>query len=178
MTTVLPITRSLWPGFLTQSRHVGVFLFPATETVIPVFGGFVPDDQQAPTDLLRYVDSNISRLRRRAKTDGSVPVPEAVEQKLRRLLAHCASPSAVFPTVASTERGGAHLYWRAGEQSIEVLLENANEFYVRIITPAGETKFEQEGSGDLPSAEIGAALADLSSRVVRANPEWRSLFHL
>lgn len=176
MTTAI-MGQNIWAGFKPLRRTI-VFLVPST-VMVPAHSGMSAQlESEDPTDLLRYVDSNISRLRRLAKTDGSVPVPPAVEQKLRRLLAHCASPSAVFPAVTSTERGGAHLYWRAGEQSIEVLLENAHEFYVRIATHAGDTKFEQEGVGDLPSAEIGAALADLSNRVARANPEWRSLFSL
>jgi len=167
----------MWAGF-KRSHGTIVILVPSTDIELSHSGISLQQPSEVPTDLLRFVDSNISRLRRRAKIDGTSPVPAGVEKKLRRLLAHCASPSAVFPAVSSTERGGAHLYWRAGAQSIEVLMENVQEFYVRIVSHTGLTTFEQEGVGDLPSAEIGTALADLSDRVARANPEWRSLFSL
>ncbi|MFF4686314.1 hypothetical protein [Streptomyces sp. NPDC001307] len=108
------------------------------------------------------------------------PSTPAACKRMMRLLRAVTDDVSVYPTLVTDYEGGVSAEWRAGKQKAAIEIDADGEAYLYVTDRRGDQVLaEKLPMGQEAYVQIRSLkyeLAEMSSRVERVNPAWRSLF--
>ncbi|MFH9498861.1 hypothetical protein ACH4L9_25860 [Streptomyces globisporus] len=140
-------------------------------------------DNFSASHVLRYARQKVAELAALpVGWDGeeAPPSSSAACTRILRLLRATTSQASVYPTLVTDYEGGISAEWRAGKQKAAIEIDAAGEAYLYVTNQQGDELLADQ----LPMGQEAYALirifrhelSEMSSRVEKVNPAWRSLF--
>ncbi|MEV7322830.1 hypothetical protein [Streptomyces sp. NPDC093970] len=112
--------------------------------------------------------------------DDAPPTTLAACKRMMRLLRAVTDGASVYPTLVTDYEGGISAEWRAGKQKAAIEVDADGEAYLYVTDCRGDQVLAERliASQDAYALirTFGRELSEMSSRVERVNPAWRSLF--